>query len=346
MALKDIIGQDKAVKILAGTLGRHRLPSSYLFAGEAGIGKKFTAMNFAKAVNCLNPEARSPGSSFDVDACDECLSCQKTDSGVHPDLLVVSPEKFDIKVDEIRALEEFLSFKPYESRKKIAVVNDAEALNISAANAFLKTLEEPPADSLIILITSAPDRLPKTILSRCHRVNFMPLSPKGCEEVVSKVRNEKSAEKTRGTGRKPQALEHSRLLANVRLSMGKPGLAADCDMVEDRDRVIRLFCEMFNEAGRETWSDRRDIEEWLGMFLIVMRDMAVLKITGSSDAIINIDIRDDIMKLSKTMDLKTIIDNYYKLSLLREYLRFNLNKSILWNYVSFLFKDIMGTMPL
>src|SRR3990172_7806680 len=182
MALKDIIGQEKAITILRRTLSRGRVSSAYLFTGESGIGKRLAALNFAKVLNCLSPvDDQQP------DACDACDSCRKIDAGSHPDLVTVSPEKDEIRVDEIRALEDTLSFKPFEGRKKVVIVDDADRMNQSAANAFLKTLEEPPDESLIILVASNPDRLPETIRSRCSRIRFAPLSLQACREVIQRA---------------------------------------------------------------------------------------------------------------------------------------------------------------
>ena len=205
MALSDVIGQETAVSILLKTIRRGRISSSYLFAGESGIGKKFTAINLAKALNCLKvaDSYRSPIQIHDsrftpdtsrlVDACDECSSCRKIDAGMHPDVLLISPESGQIRIEEIRAIDEILSLKAFEGRTKVVVVDDAETMNQYAANAFLKTLEEPPSDSLIILVSSKPDRLPDTIQSRCSRINFTPLSHEACEMVIKKVISEEKA---------------------------------------------------------------------------------------------------------------------------------------------------------
>src|SRR3990172_10985348 len=129
MAFRDVIGQEKAVNILLRTIQRGRIPSAYLFAGESGIGKKFTALNLAKAINCLKPVTSNElqvtsknqsqnyelqtqdsklnsslvtrHSSLSFDCCDECSSCKKIDLGVHPDLLVISPEGGQIRIEEI-----------------------------------------------------------------------------------------------------------------------------------------------------------------------------------------------------------------------------------------------------
>src|SRR5271157_277087 len=126
MALNDIAGQERALRILFGMLKRDRVPSAMLFSGDTGIGKRLAAVSFAKAVNCLEPAAS--------DCCDICSSCRKIDAGTHPDITFTFPEKDEIKIDAIRKLEETLFLKPLEAGKKVAIVDDADAMNINAAN--------------------------------------------------------------------------------------------------------------------------------------------------------------------------------------------------------------------
>lgn len=338
MALKDIIGQEKAINILLGTLSQNRIPSSYLFAGESGIGKKITAVNFAKTLNCQQSQL-SAISHQPSDCCDECPSCKKIDSQTHPDFMMVTPEKSEIRVEEVRAIEEALSFAPYEGKRKVVIVDEAEAMNASAANAFLKTLEEPPPQSIIILIASSPERLPETIRSRCSRVNFLPLSPEKCEEVI------KEAGKGKDNLKSSESADSrtSELLSTVsRLSMGRPGLALSNDLIEERDWFIRLFKGMVNGENKETWGDKEEIEKWFNYAITVLRDTAVFKITGQENMLINIDLKDSIAGMSKTIELKDIIESYIKLTFLKGYLRFNLNKSITWNYTGFILRKFIG----
>jgi DNA polymerase-3 subunit delta' len=131
MALKDIIGQERPVRILSGTIKRDRVPSSILLSGDSGIGKMLAARSYAKALNCLAP--------VDFDACDKCSSCRKIDSESHPDITFVLPENDEIKIESVRQAEEVLSLKPYEGKVKVLIVDDADLMNINAANAFLKT---------------------------------------------------------------------------------------------------------------------------------------------------------------------------------------------------------------
>lgn len=321
MSLADIIGQGHAIGILTGILKRRRLAGSYIFSGEPGIGKKLTAVNFAKALNCIKTEADSyqPATDGSPDACDECESCLKIDAGSHPDLLLVSPEDRLIKIDEIRLINDALSFRPFEGRKKIAIVDDADTMNIASANAFLKTLEEPPEDSVIILISSRPDRLPATIRSRCSRVNFVTLSLESCKQVLrGKVPDEE-------------------LEPLARLSMGKPGLALSSDLKEEITWFSGLLKAMLN-AEKDGWASREDMDRWFERLLTMMRDIAVFRITGETSQLICPDLREYVCKPGKSADLQVIIDLYKELSLVKGLLLFNLNKSITWNYTASLLR--------
>jgi DNA polymerase-3 subunit delta' len=325
MSLKDIIGQDNAVRMLLGILKRQKVASSYLFCGETGVGKKTAAIAFAKAVNCLSPRPPGPQFSEDapVDACDECESCTKIDAGVHPDFLLVSPEERLIRIDEIRMIDEALSYKPFEGRKKTVIIDDAETMNISAANAFLKTLEEPPEDSVIILVTSKADLLPATIRSRCSRINFPPLPTGSCRQVLEGKEND--AEK---------------LSLAARLSMGRPGIALSSDLAEERTWFLNLFKGMLL-AEKDGWSSRDDMERWFDHVLVFFRDMTVLKLTNDPAYLVNADLEGYFTGLSKSVDVKVIIYIHRELSRMRRLLQFNLNKSITWNYTASLLRKVL-----
>lgn len=357
MSLKDVIGHNRAVNILQRTLYKDRIPSAYLFAGESGIGKKFAAINLAKAINCLsntegglwdaeanskfkiqNPkkegtERISNNATFNTlhpalpDACDKCSACIKIDAGTHPDLLFVLPEKGEIRVDNIRAIEETLSFSPYEGIKKIVIIDDADTMNQSAANAFLKTLEEPPAESLVILVASSPDRLPETIRSRACRINFAPLSGEACEGVIKRH--------LRGTGKGPaEKIEASQIADMVRLAMGRPGPAVSYDLVKERNHFIGLFSEMVS-GNSGAWADRAEMEQWLDIACILLRDMAVLKITGEEGWLLNPEIKDYISDKGKADDMKEIMQAFDEVIRLKQTMGFNLNAKITWNYAAF-----------
>jgi len=342
MSLGNIIGHDKVVERLCGIISNRRIASSYLFCGEQGIGKKTTAIEFAKALNCqksviedkgledsrlipqpsdLRPQISHPLSS---DACDECESCMKMDSGVHPDFRLVSPQEKQIRIDEIRGIEETLYYKSVEGRYKIVVVDDAETMNSAAANAFLKTLEEPPADSIIILVSSNPDTLPATIRSRCSRVNFTPLSPEACRKVLE--------------GKIPE--DHIDVLS--RLSLGRPGIALSADFMEEETWFFDLFRAMLS-SEKDGWASREEMEKWFDYMLILLRDLAAVKISGDPSVLLLSDNAKYLKSLSKSVDVKVIIHLFEEITDLKRYLLFNLNKSITWNYTSSLLRKELST---
>ena len=168
MSFKTIEGHDRPVNILKRALANNTLAHAYLFSGEAGIGKKMTALALAAVVNC--------GNAGPDGGCGVCPSCRKVASLGHPDVHIVKPDGEEIKIDQVRQIQADLALKPFEGAKKILIVDGAESMNAASSNAFLKTLEEPPGDTLIILITAMPQSLLPTIRSRCQEIRFLPLS--------------------------------------------------------------------------------------------------------------------------------------------------------------------------
>ena len=179
MAFKDFSDQEQGVQLLQRSLERGRLAHGYLFTGHQLDQLEGLARTLAKTLNCLHPAKRG---GVAVDCCDQCLSCQKIEHGNHADVFWVRPESKlrQIRIRQIvrrensppRVLLDAVNLKPTESQYKFGVIVAADRMNDQAANAFLKTLEEPPPRSVLILLTTEPQRLLETILSRCLRLNF------------------------------------------------------------------------------------------------------------------------------------------------------------------------------
>ena len=166
-----IIGHHQILKQLYHAIASNRVAGAYLFVGVANVGKETVALNFAKSINCR---------TSDEGACGTCLSCRKADDGNHPDLQIIRPSGAWIKIDQIRELQKRIIYRPLEGVRKVYILTEAERMNLEAANCLLKTLEEPPADSGLILLTTNLDALLPTIRSRCQIIPFHPL-------VVSKL---------------------------------------------------------------------------------------------------------------------------------------------------------------
>ena len=170
---REILGQDWVVSHLKTAMLAGRLSHAYLFLGPGGVGKATTARALAAALNCAQPGA-------DGDACGTCPSCRRMQAGTHPDFLVITPEeeKTQIKIEVIRELRRLTEYPPLGGGWRVVLIKPAEALsaqNDAAANALLKTLEEPPPQHLLVLTARGEADLLPTIVSRCHKLAFAPL---------------------------------------------------------------------------------------------------------------------------------------------------------------------------
>jgi len=172
MALRDYPKQEQGVQLLQRSLERGRLAHGYLFTGQSVSELEALAGALAKTLNCQQPIRAANGAA--IDSCDACLSCRKIDHATHPDVHWIRPESKMriIAIDQIRDLIKEIQLKPTEAEFKVVVIVEADRLKTEAANAFLKTLEEPPAKSILILLTTDLERILETILSRCLRLTF------------------------------------------------------------------------------------------------------------------------------------------------------------------------------
>jgi DNA polymerase-3 subunit delta' len=188
----DIQGLERAKAQLRAAVARDRLAHAVLFAGPDGIGKRGLASALAGCFTCEMTPARV-STADTLDACGTCAGCRQFAAGSHPDVRLISPPsgKKDIKIDTVRELRNFIQLAPLTAQRKVAIVLDAHALTINAQNALLKTLEEPPARSLLLLVTHAPGTLLPTVRSRCQRVQCAPLTT---DQVIAILRAHDVAE--------------------------------------------------------------------------------------------------------------------------------------------------------
>lgn len=167
MRFAEILGQGQAIMLLRRSIETGRLPHALLFLGPKGVGRFSTAVTLAKALNCLKGEQG--------DSCDRCVACVKITKGIHPDVHLVSPEGATLKIDQIRTLTQEATLRPYEGRRKVFILDQAETMTEQAQNALLKTLEEPPGATVLVLIAPEASALLPPIASRCSQIRFVPL---------------------------------------------------------------------------------------------------------------------------------------------------------------------------
>lgn len=174
----DIVGHEWALAYLSRSIGNGQDAQSYLISGPASIGKALLALRIAQTLNCERGNA---------EPCRECRECRRIERGNHPDVRIAgmasqaaglradeAARQKDLKIDTVRAWQQDISLRPYESRRRVFILHDAERLTAEASNAMLKTLEEPPAYATLILVANSADLL-QTIVSRCQNIRLRPL---------------------------------------------------------------------------------------------------------------------------------------------------------------------------
>ena len=207
MTFAAIVGHDQVVARLKRAAAAGRLPHTYLFAGPDGVGKLATARALAARLLCEAPTD---------DACGACAGCLAVAREAHPDLMMVRVEEgaAEIKIDQARELQRRLRLRPMHTRYKVAIIDEAHRLNLAAQHAMLKTFEEPPGSAVLILVASNVAALLPTVLSRCQRVNFFPLS----DDVVARLLAERcgvpAAEATELARYGDGSVSHAALLRN------------------------------------------------------------------------------------------------------------------------------------
>lgn len=266
MRFEEIYGHEKPIAILKSAMAKDRIAHAYLFYGMDGIGKKTAASVFARALNCggLDPP------------CDACASCRKAEHKNHPNIITVQAEGQFIKIGAVKEIQARMTFRPGEGRR-VFILQEADRMNAAAANALLKTLEEPSADNILLLTTARPHALPLTILSRCQHLRFSPLPP---TEVARFLREKEGLETTA-----------AEILAAS--SGGSIGGAVEMnreDYLALRNAILELLAEDNPEdllkriafAGR-FGTEREEILERLRILRNGYRDGLVLRETGEKE---------------------------------------------------------------
>ena len=305
--------QTQPLETLLAQVGTGKLPHAILITGAEGIGKLNFALAFVQRIFCKQAMGTSP--------CGTCDACHMFNVATHPDIKRIAPPegKQAILVDQIRELIEYVSLTPHSAPKKVAVIEQAELLNVNAANSLLKTLEEPPASSMLILVTHRPDRLLPTILSRCQTMLFAtPDENQAREWLSSKIENQDDI---------------SALLA---LSGGAPLKAlsySENSMLEKRNK---LFSEMEDlSIGKKnpieiakSWF-KNDLDLAVNCLTSWVTDMVRLKASESMDNISNPDLKVSLLKLVKTAELKNLLDYYQSLGKVNQLKKSNINSQMI-----------------
>lgn len=327
-----IVGHAWAVAFLRTSLANGRASHAYLISGPAQIGKALLALRLAQALNC------EVGSG--VDPCGECRACKRIERGNYPDVRIsgmavqgrgLKPEdaakQRDLRIDTVREWQADVNLKPYEGRRRVFIMHDAEKLNEAAANAMLKTLEEPPPYATLILVANTSGELLPTIVSRCQPLKLRPV-PRTEIEAALRTRLNLAADDAALLA----AWSGGRYGWAVRMVATPDDLAAQQEQLEG---LIGLTALGRGAAFR--WAEERAKEYRGGEQAMVFAALALwqswwrdvmLAAAGCADTVTHIDQRDELARLAQRYDVADVRDFIARLDTAAQQLRENVNPQL------------------
>ncbi|HEY7501023.1 MAG TPA: DNA polymerase III subunit delta', partial [Vicinamibacterales bacterium] len=324
---RDIAGHRHLLDLIAGAASRGSLPPSLIFAGPEGVGKRMAALALAQFVNCL---ARKDG---DRDSCGTCAACTRIARGVHADVLVIEPgESGSIKVDQVRDAIDRAAYRPFEGRRRVVVVDDADAMMGEAQNALLKTLEEPPSASMFVLVTSRPDMLLPTVRSRCQRLRFGRMAAHEVADVLMRSH------------------EYSPADAHAAASAadGSIGVALDGGLetfAEARDTAAEVLqsVAVSNDPRRRLESakvlagagDRDELRRRLRALASMLRDVGALGARADEQHLANADLAAPLRRLAGTLDRERVTQAFTAIDRALDAIDRNASPKIVADWVAF-----------
>lgn len=293
MGFSEIIGHQKPLETLRAALAHGRLHHAYLFLGPEGVGKRTIGLALAQAIHC---------GERDNDACGQCVNCLRIQSGNHPDVRVIGPlaGKKEISIQQIRTIEKELNFRAF-CGKKIALIDPATLMNLPAQNALLKTLEEPPPESLLILVASNTGGLLPTLRSRCLRISFGPLP----RDLIAGYL----------TSKQKMTRDDAQLVAAM--SRGSLGAALELDreeLVEQRRNWIQTMCFLTPgnyrsamDAAEALSGSREESLRFLAWLETWYRDLLIYHVTQDAGELVNLDVAAKIKQQSEAGKAESIL---------------------------------------
>ncbi|MCX8117436.1 MAG: DNA polymerase III subunit delta' [Desulfobacterota bacterium] len=293
MSFKDIMGHQRAIAFLQRAIAQEKVVHSYLFVGHEGVGKSLVALQFAKALNCLDGEKA-------VDGCDRCPSCRKIDHGLHPDVSLIEPEGQTLRVEQVREMLSGLAYRPFEGRRRVLILSAADRMAPHMSNTLLKTLEETPLHTVIILIATSTRWILPTILSRCQPVRFHPIPYPLVADWLIQVKGLEAKE--------------AHLLAL--LSEGSPGHALSIRQelagLPRRDLLRWIASKSLSPEEQEGWIEsfpgqREPLRLLLEVAKTLLRDLMVRKTSLEPSKLIHADLASEIERYAEGWTLPHLL---------------------------------------
>lgn len=311
MTFDSIIGHDRQKNILRRALANKRIAHAYLFEGPDGVGKRLVALALARALLCKTGQG-----------CGDCQPCRKVDHNNHPDIHLLDAEGATIKIDQIRNLQRELALRPLEGAYRICLIDGAEYLNAAAANALLKTLEEPQPNTVMILLSSQPDTLLVTIRSRCQRLPFQRLAKQRLTTILAEQldlpETEAAVLAALSDGSFKKALGQNRELYLEQ----RKGLLRDL-LALSSGSTIPLF-----KLAEELAANKDHLLEILDIFQAFFRDLLLLKHGRPETELVNLDMKETLYRQLKQETTQTLLKKLAALDAGRYHLKRNVNRQL------------------
>ncbi len=315
MSFREIVGHRRLKRLLARAVRSGTLPPSLVFAGPEGVGKKQAALALAQALNCLEPAV--DGAASEQDGCGTCASCSRIARGLHPDVMVVKrpDDKSEIVVAQARELIRQVGYRPFEGRVRVVIIDGADQLGDDSQDALLKTLEEPPARNVFVLVTSRPNLLSTTVRSRCCVLRFAPVPVAEIAESLEASHGFSTADARAAAalsggsyaraigaraGEEAQARDVAAavLMETARTSDVRARLAVSSALLKSAARKGRDS----EKEGKGAGADRESVAARLRALGSLLRDLAVVTTRAPDTALVNLDLRADLESLARDYD--------------------------------------------
>jgi DNA polymerase-3 subunit delta' len=280
------------------------MPPAVLMAGPAGVGKRRTAVAVAQAINCLQPIADA---TLPRDACGTCPSCRRIARGVHPDVPIIEPgEMGEIKIDQVRDVIERAGYRPFEGRRRVVIVDEADSMRVEAQNALLKTLEEPPSASVFVLVSATPDALLPTVLSRCQRLRFGELSVDDVAQAL--IRDYEYDEAAARAAAADAGGSIGQALATASADVAEARelarrLLEQAARLTDPTRRIALARDVTPTGGsKSSAAEREELSACLRAMASLLRDIGLIGAQGDAAVLANADLTPQLRAIAGAFD--------------------------------------------
>jgi len=283
MNFRDVVGHARQIRLLSRAVRRGSVPHALLFTGIPGSGRKTLARALAGALLCGSPD--------DADACNRCPSCERLQRGTHPDFHEVRAEGRFIRIDQVREIKRLLMYKPLAGDTRVLLLFDVQYLNTDAANALLKSLEEPPPGNYFVLTAADERALLSTLVSRCRRMDLAPLPAAVVADYLVRYRNVRPE-------RAPTLAELSGGSLGRAMELAEPEEDEKTgNVLSRRAEIIRQLMRLKKNDTKEalflakTWSDLQDdADEWLDLLRYWLRDRWLFSSGVPLDRLVNRDV--------------------------------------------------------